>query len=101
MVRATVLYEFRGDPAEFDAYYFGTHVPLVKTIPGLEDFEAVIYGPGPDGAAAPYHLIAGLSFADAAALQAGLGSPEGVAVVADVENFPGDFTFTVLTGAVA
>ncbi len=100
MIRVSVLYELRGDAAEFDAYYFETHVPLVNKIPGIESFEAVVCGPGPDGAAPAYHLIAGLYFADGAALQAGLGSAEGQAVTGDVQNFPGDFTPTIVFGEV-
>ena len=100
MIRVTVLYENRGDTEAFDAYYFETHVPLARTIPGLERFEAVVCGPGPDGAAPAYHLIAGLYFVDGGSLQAGLGSPEGQAVTADTNNFPGDWTSTVLIGEV-
>jgi uncharacterized protein (TIGR02118 family) len=100
MIKATVLYELTGDTEEFDSYYFATHVPLVNQIPGIDHFEAVVYGPGPDGSAPAYHLIAGLYFPDAGALQAGLGSPEGQAVTADVANFPGDYTVTINTGEV-
>ena len=48
-----------------------------------------------------YHLIAGLYFANGEAAQAGLDSPEGQAVTADTQNFPGDWTSTALLGAVA
>jgi uncharacterized protein (TIGR02118 family) len=100
MIKATVLYELTGDTEEFDSYYFSTHVPLVNQIPGIDRFEVVVYGPGPDGAAPAYHLIAGLYFTDPGALQAGLGSPEGQAVTADVGNFPGDFKATINIGEV-
>ena len=41
----------------------------------------------PDGAAAPYYLIATLSFASRAAVQAALASPEGAKTVGDLANF--------------
>jgi uncharacterized protein (TIGR02118 family) len=100
MIKATVLYQLPGDTQAFDDYYFATHVPLVHTIPGLESFEAVVYGPGPDGSDPAFHLIANLAFADAGALQAGLGSPEGQATTADVANFPGDPQTTIIVGEV-
>ena len=100
MIKATVLYELSGDTDAFDAYYFDTHVPLVNQIPGMDHFEAVVYGPGPDGAAPAYHLIAGLYFSDPEALQAGLGSPEGQTTTADVANFPGSPKATIIVGEV-
>jgi uncharacterized protein (TIGR02118 family) len=100
VIKATVLYELSGDTAEFDSYYFSTHVPLVNQIPGIDNFEVVVYGPNPDGSPPAYHLIAGLYFPDAAAMQAGLGSPEGQATTADVANFPGSPTPTIIVGEV-
>ena len=100
VIKATVLYEIPGDTSEFDSYYFSTHVPLVNQIPGMDNFEVVVYGPNPDGSPPAYHLIAGLYFPDAAALQAGLGSPEGQATTADVANFPGSPTPTIIVGEV-
>jgi uncharacterized protein (TIGR02118 family) len=41
----------------------------------------------PDGAAAPYHLIAELYFDDVASLQAAMASAEGQAAGTDVANF--------------
>jgi uncharacterized protein (TIGR02118 family) len=100
MIKATVLYQLSGDTAEFDDYYFATHVPLVNQIPGIDRFEAVVYGPNPDGSAPVNHLIAGLYFSDPGAMAAALGSPEGQAVTADVANFPGDFEVTINVGEV-
>jgi len=100
MIKATVLYQLSGDTDEFYSYYFGTHVPLVNQIPGLDRFEAVVYGPGPDGSAPAYDLIAGLYFPDPETFQAGLGSPEGQAVTGDVANFPGGPEPTIIVGEV-
>ncbi len=87
MAKLMVLYKTPKDPAAFDAYYYGTHVPLAKTLPGLRAYE-VNAGPiatpaGPSGT----HLIATLTFDDMAAVGAAFASPEGVATAADVRNF--------------
>ena len=87
MARFVVMYKTPADAAAFDKYYFSTHVPLAKKIPGLRKFE-VSLGPvatpaGPSG----YHLVATLHFVDMAAIQAAMASPEGQAAVADLQNF--------------
>ena len=87
MAKLLAMYKRPADPAAFDRYYFGTHVPLAKTIPGLERYDVsagpVLTPAGP----APYHLVAILTFGSMAALQAALGSPEGKATAADLANF--------------
>ena len=87
MARLIALYKPPADTAAFDRYYFSTHVPLAKKLPGLRKY-AVNSGPvmtpaGPSG----YHLIAMLDFDSPAAMQAALGSPEGQAASADVAKF--------------
>ncbi len=81
---ATVLalYKKPADPAAFDAYYTDHHAPLAKTLPGL-----VSYTIGRGGEKDPYYLVAILTFASEAALSAALGSPQGAATVADLQNF--------------
>jgi uncharacterized protein (TIGR02118 family) len=87
MARLVVMYRTPEDAAAFDKYYFNTHVQIAKRIPGLGKYE-VSRGPvatpaGPSG----YHLVATLHFADMAAIQAAMASPEGQAAVADLQNF--------------
>lgn len=87
MAKLLAMYKRPADPAAFDRYYFGTHVPLAKKIPGLERYD-VNQGPVlTPGGPAPYHLVAILSFGSMAALQAALGSPEGKTTAADLANF--------------
>jgi len=87
MAKLLAMYKRPADPAAFDRYYYGTHVPLAKKIPGLERYDVsqgpVLMPAGP----APYHLVAILGFSSMAALQAALGSPEGKATAADLANF--------------
>ncbi len=82
------LYNHPSDPAAFDAYYTGTHVPTAKKIAGLRSY-TVSSGPvaGGDGSASPYYLVAELGFDSGAAIQQALQSPEGAATVADLGNF--------------
>lgn len=39
MAKLFAVYQQPMDPAVFNRYYFGTHVPLAKTIPGLKSYE--------------------------------------------------------------
>ncbi len=90
MTRLMVIYKNPPDAAAFDKYYFGTHVPIARKIPGLRKFE-LSYGPI-DTLAGPsdFHLVAWLEFDDRTALQKALASPEGQAAAADVQNFTSD-----------
>ena len=88
MVQLMVLYGQPADPQAFYDYYFSTHVPLAKSIPGLRSFTAsdgaVTHA---DGTGSPYALVAVLTFDDSAALKKGFSSPEGRATAADLKNF--------------
>jgi uncharacterized protein (TIGR02118 family) len=87
MAKALVIYNPPADPQAFDAYYANVHTPIAKKIPGLRSLElsrgGIVNPTGP----APFHQIAILTFDDMAALQAGIGSDEGQAAVADMANF--------------
>jgi uncharacterized protein (TIGR02118 family) len=79
MAQLLALYHQPADPAAFDQYYFETHVPIAKKIPGLRSYitnaglvNALAGSPAP-------HLIAELSFDSMADLQSALASAEGPA----------------------
>ena len=97
MFQLTVLYNHPDDPAAFDKHYDEVHIPLARKLPGLQRCTVSRPAAGPDGAQPAYHLVAVLEFADAAAFQAGMGSEEGQAAVADLDNFAGAGA-TMLTG---
>ena len=87
MARLVVQYKTPKDPAAFDRYYFASHVPLAKAIPGLRKYE-VSQGPVVSpGGPTDLHLIAILHFDNMAAIQAAFASPEGQAAAADVQTF--------------
>lgn len=82
-VKLVVLYTKPEDPAAFDAHYRDVHAVLVGKIPGLQRFETGRFTGTLDRGEQAYHRIAELYFADQAAMQAGLGSPEGAAAGQD------------------
>jgi uncharacterized protein (TIGR02118 family) len=83
----TVLYHRPDDPAAFDAHYESRHAPLASRIVGLRSYSVVRPGPDADGNPPAEHLIATLVFDDETALAAGVGSLEGQAAIADLDNF--------------
>jgi uncharacterized protein (TIGR02118 family) len=82
-----VLYKTPADPAAFDRYYAETHIPLAKKIPGVRSYTISKGAVATPAGASNIHLVATLAFDSFAALQAGLGSPEGAAAAADLPNF--------------
>ena len=86
MASIFVMYKTPQDPAAFDNYYFETHVPIAKKIPGLQKYEvssgSVATPAGPSGV----HLIANLHFGDLAAIQNAFASEQGQAAGADVQK---------------
>ena len=82
-VTMVVLYKEPPDREKFDAYYFGTHIPLVQKIPGLLKVEVSRF----TGREAPYYLMATLYFNNKEERKAALSSPEGQATAADLANF--------------
>ena len=87
MASLVVLYKTPKDPVAFDNHYAEKHIALAKKIPGLRRYE-ISRGPvGAPGGASGVHLVATLVFDSMAAIQSGLGSPEGQAAAGDVPNF--------------
>lgn len=85
--KVLALYGPPADPARFDAYYMDTHVPKAKRMPGLLGYTLSRKPPTALDGSTPYHAVATLEFADMAAFQAALASPEGQATAADLGNF--------------
>lgn len=87
MARILVLYHKPADPVVFDRYYFDTHVPIAKKIPGLRSYIVSSGSPTMVAGSLSPHLIAELEFDTMAALEAAIASPEGQATSADMGNF--------------
>jgi uncharacterized protein (TIGR02118 family) len=87
MARLVVMYATPKDPGAFDKYYFETHVPIAKRLPGLRKYE-VSRGPvGTPAGPSRFHLIATLHFDDMEAVAQAFASPQGQAAAADVATF--------------
>jgi uncharacterized protein (TIGR02118 family) len=86
-VTLTVLYNPPADPAAFDKHYDEVHAPLAAKMSGVESFTIVRPGPGPDGSAPQYHLVATLNFPSQEAMAESMASPEGKAATDDLANF--------------
>lgn len=85
MHKLMVLYPEPTDRDAFEAYYRETHLPLCAKLPGVQDISFSL-GIGVPGET-PYFGVFEATFADEAALDAALSSPEGRAVEADVQNY--------------
>ncbi len=85
-VKLVVLYTQPDDPAAFDQHYLGVHMPLVAKIPGLRRAETGRFTAVPDGGENTYYRMAELYFADQAALEAALATPEAEAASADYRD---------------
>ena len=88
-VKLLALYAQPDDPAAFDAHYHGVHVPLVQKVPGLAELRLNRVSRKLNGDADLY-LIAELVFADQAAFDAAMASPENAAAGKDLANFAKD-----------
>jgi uncharacterized protein (TIGR02118 family) len=87
MAELVVMYKTPKDPAAFDKYYFETHVPIAKKIPGLRKYQVSQGQVATPAGPSAFHLIAILTFDNPAAIQAAFASAEGKATAADVPKF--------------
>jgi len=69
------LYRTPEDPADFEAHYFGSHVPLIEQTPGL--LECKVHRVNRQFVGEPaYHLVAELVFESAETMKAAFRTPE-------------------------
>ena len=87
-VRLIALYATPEDPAAFDAHYHTVHAPIVNRYPGLIDVRLTRTDGVADRAPA-YYLMAEMSFASRADLDAALASEAGIESGRDLRNFAG------------
>ena len=86
-VKLTVLYGAPKDPAAFEKYYLGSHMPKVYKIKGIKHIELAKGLPGPDGKPAAYYRVTELWFSSMKKMQSVTGSPGFQKIVEDVPNF--------------
>jgi uncharacterized protein (TIGR02118 family) len=88
VARLIALFSPPDDPAAFDAHYRDIHTPIVRRYPGLRDLR-LTRPDGVGGRAAPFHLMAEMSFATRADLDAALSSDAGRESGRDLRSFAG------------
>jgi len=87
MAKLVVLYKTPKSADAFDKYYFATHVPLAKKIPGLKKYDVSKGTVAAPAGASGIHLVATLYFDSLDAIQTALTSAEGQAAAGDLANF--------------
>lgn len=95
---ATFLVKKKDDMSfdAFRAHQLHTHVPLALKLPGLRGYRLTFYPPN-DGMRQAVDAIAQVTFADAAAYEAAMASPQGQRALADLPNMLDMDAVTVLT----
>ena len=73
-MRLIALYRQPADPKAFDQAYFGTHLPLIAKVPGLQQtavsrFTRTVMGDG-------FYMMAEMTFPDEDTLKAAMRSPQ-------------------------
>src|SRR5476651_2005934 len=86
-VKITVLYGAPKDPAAFESYYAGTHMPMVYAVKGIARIELAKPLPGPDGKAPAFYRVTELWFDSMPAMHGVMALPEWKKIVDDVPNF--------------
>ena len=87
MAKLIALYNKPIDAVAFDKYYYATHVPIAKKIPGLRRYEVSDGSVSGVNGDSSYHLAAILTFDSMSDLRGALRSAEGQATAADLGNF--------------
>lgn len=87
MIKVTALYGAPKDPAAFETYYAGTHMPMVYAVKDIARVELGKPMPGPDGKPPAFYRVTELWFKDADTLKAVTTRPEWKKIVDDVPNF--------------
>jgi uncharacterized protein (TIGR02118 family) len=92
MARLVAIYQEPADVEAFEKHYFGTHIPLAKTMPGFRKYE-VSSGPVSALAGVPdVFLIGTVYFDDLEAMRKAFASPEGRATAVDRRLYAPDDT---------
>src|SRR3954468_13172522 len=87
MAKLVVLYKTPKSTDAFDKYYYATHVPLAKKLPGLKKYDVSKGAVASPAGASGVYLVATLYFDSLDAIKAAFGSAEGKATAGDLANF--------------
>ena len=95
-IKFMVLYGHPPNPAEFEKYYLGVHMPLVAAMKGARRMEAAKCLPQADGSAPVFYRVFEMWFDSPEQMAAVFATPEGTKVRADLPNFTAGTTVTRL-----
>jgi uncharacterized protein (TIGR02118 family) len=95
-IKLMVLYGQPPNPAEFEKYYLGVHMPLVAAIKGARRMEAAKCLPQADGSPPAFYRMFEMWFDSPEHMAAVFATPEGMKVRADVANFTAGTSVTRL-----
>lgn len=85
MAKLVALYQHPVDASAFDTAYFGTHLPLIAKVPGLQKTVITRFGRTLSGEG--FYMMAEMFFADSDSLKSGLRSPEMATAGANLNRF--------------
>jgi uncharacterized protein (TIGR02118 family) len=85
--KITVLYGAPKDPAAFEKYYAGTHMPMLYKAKGIKRIELAKGLPQPDGKPPAFYRITEIWFSSAKKMAAVTGTPGWKKIIDDVPNF--------------
>ena len=86
-VKLTVLYGAPKDPAAFEKYYLGSHMPMVYKVKGIKRIELAKALATPGAATPAYYRVTELWFSSMKKMQAVTSTPEWQVIVDDVPKF--------------
>jgi uncharacterized protein (TIGR02118 family) len=89
MIKLIIFFRKPADVEAFEEHFANQHVPLIAAMPNVYR-SSVSRALGSPRGEPPYHLIHDVYFADMAALNYALNSPEGRAAGADLMSFARD-----------
>jgi uncharacterized protein (TIGR02118 family) len=95
-IKSVVLYGHPPNPAEFERYYLGVHMPLVAALKGARKMEAAKCLPQADGSPPEFYRVFEAWFDSPEHMAAVFGTPEGKKVRDDLPNFTAGTTVTRL-----
>lgn len=79
------VYKTPEDPDEFDEEYFGSHLPLLEKVPGLQSTTVTRFSRTLMGE--PLYMMAVMRFTDRESMKKGLNSPEMAAAGENLDSF--------------
>jgi uncharacterized protein (TIGR02118 family) len=88
VAKLIILYGHPTDPAAFEEYYTNRHLPYAAShMPNVRGAETHTVVDSPNGGGAPFYRIAQMSYDSVSDIKEGITSPQGRAVLADLDTF--------------